>query len=63
MRPGEDSKALIWALGGQLEGGPRDVDPILAYTAEAEINQLQWSAAHTDWVGICFANKLQMLRV
>lgn len=61
---GEDGKALIWELSSQLvDGMPRDLDPILAYSAEDEINQLQWSAQHTDWVGICFANKLQVLRV
>lgn len=38
-------------------------DPILAYTAEAEINNLQWSSAHPDWVAIAFENKVQMLRV
>ena len=38
-------------------------DPILAYNAEAEINQLQWSASHPDWVGIAFNTKMQILRV
>ena len=38
-------------------------EPILAYVAEAEINQLQWSKAHTDWIAIALGNKLQVLRV
>ena len=38
-------------------------DPILAYQAESEINQLQWSKVHHDWVSIAFGNKLQCLRV
>lgn len=38
-------------------------DPILAYHAGAEINQLQWSAAQPDWVAIAFERKMQVLRV
>ena len=38
-------------------------DPILAYTADSEINQLQWSKAHNDWCAIAYANKMQILRV
>lgn len=38
-------------------------DPILAYSAGAEVNQLQWSATQPDWVAICFGNKTQILRV
>jgi WD repeat-containing protein 68 len=36
---------------------------MLAYSAGAEINQLQWSSAQPDWVSICFANYAQILRV
>ncbi|KAF2301733.1 hypothetical protein GH714_028840 [Hevea brasiliensis] len=39
---GDDSQALIWdlsSMGQPVEGG---LDPILAYTAGAEIEQLQW---------------------
>ena len=38
-------------------------DPILAYQAESEINQLQWSLTQPDWISIAFANKMQILRV
>eukprot|EP00741_Cyanophora_paradoxa_P018378 tig00000204_g17745.t1 len=56
----DDSQALIWDLSQM----PKPIeDPILAYKAEAEINQLQWSAAQPDWVAIAFSNKLQILRV
>ena len=48
------------AAAAAAEGG---LDPILAYTAGAEIEQLQWSATQPDWVAIAFANKLQILRV
>lgn len=73
---GDDSQALIWdlgllgTLGQQPEGGPPGaaaagggLDPILAYNAGAEVNQLQWSPAQPDWVAICFGNKTQLLRV
>lgn len=35
-------------------------DPILAYSAGAEINQLQWSTTQPDWVAINFGNKTQV---
>ncbi|KAL0352816.1 UNVERIFIED_CONTAM: WD repeat-containing protein LWD1 [Sesamum angustifolium] len=60
---GDDSQALIWdlsSMGQPVEGG---LDPILAYTAGAEIEQLQWSSSQPDWVAIAFSNKLQILRV
>jgi hypothetical protein len=47
-----------------VEGG---VDPILVYTAGGEVNHLQWSASHSDWVAIAFASAsashLQVLHV
>lgn len=39
------------------------LDPILAYSGGAEINQLQWSIAQPDWLAVSFANKTQILRV
>ncbi|KAE9587276.1 putative transcription factor WD40-like family [Lupinus albus] len=58
---GDDSQALIWEL--PTVAGPNGIDPISMYSAEAEINQLQWPAAHPDWIAIAFANKLQLLKV
>lgn len=60
---GDDSQALIWDLSAMAQPGESGIDPILAYSAGAEINQLQWSALHPDWVAIDFTNKLQILRV
>lgn len=58
---GDDSQALIWDLNNMPK---RPVEePILAYRAGAEINNLQWSASQPDWVGIAFGDKLQILRV
>lgn len=69
---GDDKQALIW----DLTNIPRPVegilllnsifvtsDPILAYAAETEVNTLQWSAGHPEWIGIAFDNKMQILRV
>ncbi|KAK2988415.1 hypothetical protein RJ640_007708 [Escallonia rubra] len=46
-------------MGQPIEGG---LDPILAYTTGAEIEQLQWSSSQPDWVAIAFSSKLQILR-
>ena len=59
---GDDRQALIWDLSvlpGQVES------PILAYTAEAEVNSLEWfqQNAERNWVAIAFDNKMQILRV
>ena len=43
---------------------PRAIeDPILAYTADGEINQVQWAAAQPDWISICYNSMLEILRV
>ena len=46
-----------------MTAGCMHADPVLAYGAGAEVNQLQWSTAQPDWVAICFANNTQILRV
>lgn len=58
---GDDNQALIWDLS-QMSKRPVE-DPILAYNAEGEVNNLQWSSSQPDWVGIAFSDKLQILRV
>ncbi|GMI31325.1 hypothetical protein TrRE_jg7134 [Triparma retinervis] len=58
----DDSHALIWDLSGI--GGPKPVEePILAYDAKKEINNMLWSSSQPDWISIAFGNKLQILRV
>jgi WD repeat-containing protein 68 len=55
FRSSDDCQALIWDLSAM----PKPIeDPILAYNADAEINQLQWSGSHPDWVGIAFNTKV-----
>eukprot|EP00232_Nephroselmis_pyriformis_P011486 CAMPEP_0182885444 /NCGR_PEP_ID=MMETSP0034_2-20130328/19604_1 /TAXON_ID=156128 /ORGANISM="Nephroselmis pyriformis, Strain CCMP717" /LENGTH=336 /DNA_ID=CAMNT_0025018711 /DNA_START=13 /DNA_END=1023 /DNA_ORIENTATION=+ len=60
---GDDSQALIWDLSSMTQPLDGGLDPILAYNATAEINQLQWSATQPDWVAIAFGGRLQVLRV
>jgi DDB1- and CUL4-associated factor 7 len=56
----DDSQALIWDLAQM----PKPIeDPILAYSAEAPVNSLQWSSSQPDWVSIAYDKKLQILRV
>lgn len=57
---GDDSQALIWDLS-QMPKRPVD-DPILAYNADGEINNLQWSASQPDWVSIAYDDKLQICK-
>ncbi|KAG6436353.1 hypothetical protein SASPL_101249 [Salvia splendens] len=58
---GDDAQALLWEL--PTVAGPNGIDPMSMYSAGAEINQLQWSAAQPDWIAVAFANKMQMLKV
>lgn len=56
----DDHQALIW----DIQQMPRAIeDPILAYTAEGEINQIQWATTQPDWIAICYNNCLEILRV
>jgi WD repeat-containing protein 68 len=57
---GDDYQALIW------DTSMKNVlieDPILAFSAQSEINSLQWCASHEDWVAISFKDCLQILKV
>ena len=57
---GDDHQALIW----DIQQMPRAIeDPILAYTAGGEINQIQWSSTQPDWISICYNNCMEILRV
>jgi WD repeat-containing protein 68 len=56
----DDKQAYIWDLSTM----PKPIeDPILAYSAESEVNQLQWSSSQPDWIAITFGSKMQILRV
>lgn len=56
----EDRQALIWDLA---RSGASVEEPALAYGAAGEINQVQWSSAHNDWIAICYNNTLELLKV
>jgi len=57
---GEDRQALIW----DLSRIPAAIEePILAYGAAGEINNVQWSSAFPDWIAICYNNTLEILKV
>ncbi|KAJ6225013.1 hypothetical protein RDWZM_003558 [Blomia tropicalis] len=56
----DDHQALIW----DLQHLPRSIeDPILAYQASGEINQIHWSSSQPDWIAICYNSSLEILRV
>lgn len=57
---GDDTQALIWSLASL----PKPVeDPILAYSAAGEINNLKWSSINQEWISIGFEKKVEFLRV
>ena len=56
----DDQQALIW----DIQQMPQPIEvPILAYSAQGEINQVQWSTNQSDWIAICFRDNVEMLRV
>eukprot|EP00116_Pleurobrachia_bachei_P009605 sb/3469867/ len=56
----DDQQALIW----DIQQMPRPIDdPILAYKAEGEINQVQWATGQPDWIAICYNQSMEILRV
>jgi len=57
---GDDAQALIWSLSSL----PKQVDdPILAYNASSEINNLKWSHTNQETIAIAFDKKIQVLQV
>jgi len=56
---GDDSLALIWDIS---DLSLQKHAPILAYQADAPINQIQWSARAPEWVAISYSKSIQMLR-
>ncbi|KAJ3216086.1 ddb1 and cul4 associated factor 7 [Dinochytrium kinnereticum] len=58
---GDDRQALIWDIS-QMAKHRSMHEPILAYSAAEEINQLTWSSANSEWVAISFANTIQALK-
>jgi len=55
---GSDRQALIWQMNNL-----NPTEPILAYSAGGEINQIHWANNFNQWICICFSNSLEILRV
>ena len=62
---GDDGMALIWDLQrpAHRNEGEKHAEPILTYTAEAEISMLQWAPCQSEWVAIAYNHSVQTLRV
>ncbi|KAI8919044.1 hypothetical protein PhCBS80983_g01871 [Powellomyces hirtus] len=59
---GDDKQALVWDIS-QSSKEKYLQDPILAYSADSPVNQMAWSSASPDWVGISCGHQVQALRV
>ncbi|XP_065174495.1 DDB1- and CUL4-associated factor 7-like [Sycon ciliatum] len=53
-----DNQALIWDVTNM----PIE-EPQLAYCADGQISNVQWSSTWSDWIAIAFNNCIEMLRV
>jgi DDB1- and CUL4-associated factor 7 len=65
---GMDGQALVWDIsqvggGGTKRSSKYVTEPILAYSAPAEIGSLAWDAVSPEWVGITYGDCIQALRV
>lgn len=58
-----DTKGLAGSSVASITGAGIMDEPILAFSAEGEINQLQWCSSHEDWVAICFNKSVSILKV
>ena len=59
---GNDGQALIWDVS-KMSKSKNIQEPILAYSADAEVNQFSWCHTANEWVSIAFGNTCQALRV
>ncbi|KAI8930052.1 WD40-repeat-containing domain protein [Entophlyctis helioformis] len=59
---GEDAQALVWDIS-QMSTLKHIQDPLLAYTADSEINQMSWSKTSPEWIAISHGNSVQALKV
>lgn len=59
----DDKQALIWDVTQTAANKYTVEDPILAYTAAAEINNMQWDSSHEDWIAISYDKNVQILKV
>ena len=57
---GEDNRAVIWDT---QDASRTDGSSGLTYEAGGPLNYVSWSAQHTDWIAVSFAECVQMLHV
>ena len=60
---GDDRQVLIWDIAANAKPFSVLEDPILAFHADGDLNQVQWCKSHEDWVGICFNDMVSILKV
>lgn len=72
---GDDSQALIWNLQQKQDdrtlfpaappaaAAAAQQEPILAYQAAGEINNVKWSSSNQEWISIAFDKRVEFLRV
>nr|KAJ3421073.1 ddb1 and cul4 associated factor 7 [Polyrhizophydium stewartii] len=58
----DDCNALVWDIT-HMPKHKRIRDPVLAYQAPAEINNLSWSTVLTDFVAISHGRQVQALKI
>lgn len=59
----DDKQALIWDVSMKNANKIEIEDPVLAYTAGAEINNMIWCKSHEDWISISYSSHVQILKV
>ena len=59
----DDKQALIWDSSLKSSSKSTIEDPILAYQAAAEINNMIWCSSHEDWIGFSYSKNIQILKV
>lgn len=59
----DDRQALIWDISQRAPNKFEIEDPVLAYSAGAEINSMLWCKSHEDWIAISFDQQVQILKV
>lgn len=59
----DDKQALIWDMSLRPSNKHVIEDPVLAYGAGSEINNMLWCRSHEDWIAISYSNEVQILKV
>jgi WD repeat-containing protein 68 len=55
----DDCQAYIWDVNRHILDNN---DPILAYTAAGQVNNLKWCSSQPDWVSIVYRDELQICK-